>query len=56
MKGPRPVCLDCKHLVSIEGNPKCKAFPEEIPEEIWMGGNNHKKPFPGDHGIQFEPI
>jgi len=34
----------------------CDAFPEGILEEIWKGANNHKKPFPGDHGIQLEPI
>jgi hypothetical protein len=36
----------------------CKAFPppDFIPFEIWDMGIDHTKPFPGDHGIRFEPI
>jgi len=34
----------------------CKAFPKEIPEEIWTGEVKHTKPYKGDNGIQFEPI
>ena len=32
----------------------CKAFPDGIPYEITYGDNDHTKPYPGDHGIQFE--
>jgi hypothetical protein len=45
-----PICGFCIHLQK-KG---CKAFPKGIPQEIYGGGNNHHKPFPGDHGIQFE--
>ncbi len=53
-----PVCRFCKHF-SIKGSidsgfPVCDAFPDGIPVEIWKGDNNHTKPYPGDHGIQFE--
>jgi len=24
--------------------------------EIWTGENDHKKPYKGDHGIQFEKL
>jgi hypothetical protein len=34
----------------------CDAFPEGIPDEIILGGDKHRRAFPGDHGIQFEPI
>ncbi|WP_048183672.1 hypothetical protein [Methanosarcina siciliae] len=61
-----PVCTLCKHFrrqkeIKFDGlNPihehKCDAFPDRIPDEIWRGDNDHKKPFPGDHGIQFEHV
>ena len=48
-----PVCLTCKHFI-VWGS--CGAFPDGIPKEITMGENNHTKPYPGDDGIQYEPI
>jgi len=35
---------------------RCDAFPRIIPTDILFGGFDHTRPFPGDHGIQFEPI
>jgi hypothetical protein len=43
-------CDVCKHLVGIT----CKAFPEKIPDEIFMDEIAHIDPYPGDNGIQFE--
>jgi hypothetical protein len=48
-----PVCLHCRHQISYS---KCKAFPNKIPEDILIQGNQHLEPFTGDHGIQFEPV
>ena len=55
--GPRPICLLCKHY--REGQDwgdanTCAAFPDGIPEEIELGGFDHRKPFEGDMGIRFE--
>lgn len=51
------VCLRCKHL-QFEQDRTCVAFPEgnSIPLPIWMGENDHTQPYPGDNGIQFEPV
>lgn len=52
-----PVCAYCANLISgldDTGAAKCAAF-ERIPKEIWIGDNDHRRPYPGDHGIQFKP-
>jgi len=51
------VCTFCKNL-NIKKLRSCKAYPkkEGIPMIIWGGKNNHKKPYKGDNGIQFEPV
>jgi hypothetical protein len=50
-------CLDCKHLdrFNLVVGFYCAAFPEGIPDEIADGTRDHKEPYPGDNGIQFEP-
>jgi len=58
-------CFNCKHylgLKEIQEEPEiepdifnyCEAFPDGIPDEIDSGENDHRKQFPGDHGITFE--
>ena len=32
----------------------CDAFPEGIPDAIYLGGFDHRHPFEGDHGIRFD--
>jgi hypothetical protein len=53
-------CGSCKHfrlgVKVVEGQPTCDAFPDGIPDEILFGRNRHREPYPGDHGIQHEPI
>lgn len=54
-----PVCFKCKHFDrkhSFIPVFKCKAFSKRIPNSIIKYGNKHLKPYPGDHGIQFEPL
>jgi len=47
---PSEVCSRCKHL-SVGRRYEYKAFPDGIPAAIWLGENNHRQPFTGDHGI-----
>ena len=49
------VCALCLHL-DPSGERKCVAFPSGIPLPIWLGENDHREPFPGDHGVQFAPV
>lgn len=49
------ICLRCKHFDDFK--PGCEAFPEDIPEEITSGENDHAKPLEGqENDIVFEPI
>lgn len=48
-----PPCIHCIHYNS-QAMKTCKAFPEGIPDEIWLNNNPHTQSYPGDHGIQFE--
>jgi hypothetical protein len=53
-----PQCFDCIHL-DRSGDfriLRCRAFPDEIPLPIQMNKHDHRKSYPGDHGIRFEPI
>ncbi len=57
MPGISSVCSLCVHL-NLNAFParRCSAFPKGIPDEIWLGKNDHTKPYPGDNGIQFIKI
>ena len=45
-------CVLCKHYTMLL---TCEAYPDGIPFEILSGDFDHTKPYPGDHGIRFEP-
>lgn len=47
------VCLKCRHL---RDDGSCAAFGGSIPQEISEGIVDHSEPYPGDNGIQFEPL
>ena len=50
-----PQCLECKHRLP---DWTCAAFPlvpPGIPVAILLGEHDHREPYPGDHGIRFEP-
>lgn len=51
-----PICFYCKHLVRNAPwaeLPKCAAFPDGIPAEIYFEHGDHRQSRDGDHGIQF---
>jgi hypothetical protein len=50
-----PQCGVCRHMRKGAGR-KCDAFPDGIPQAIWNGSYDHRFPYPGDHGIQLEPV
>jgi hypothetical protein len=45
-------CKQCRHY---QGDGKCTAFPGGIPDPILFFEHDHRKPYPGDQGIRFEP-
>lgn len=52
----RPLCSSCKHFNGYMGRPHCLAFgARPIPDDILLGRFDHRKRYPGDHNIQYEP-
>ena len=49
----RPQCADCAYRDN-EDLFRCLAFPQGIPADILQNKIDHKKPYKGDHGIQFK--
>ena len=49
-------CAYCKNYdLDLWGTGNCRAFPDGIPMNIIVNRHNHNLPYPGDHGILFEP-
>ena len=50
------VCYYCAHWKRNDPDKMCAAFPDGVPMQIWLGDHDHREPYEGDHGIQFEPL
>ena len=51
-----PICVDCQRLhpaVYGKWGLFCDAFPDGIPEAIQQTRVDHRRPYGGDHGLQF---
>lgn len=46
-------CICCRHLYTDRIR-SCAAFPQGMPPAIVTEEHDHRKPYPGDNGIQFE--
>lgn len=48
-------CATCAHYTK-NGKKSfvCRAYPDGIPDVIINGEVDHRKPHPGDHGIQYD--
>lgn len=68
--GASAQCMGCRHYDRIGSTTDglltkavgyCTAYPQEdetspgIPMPIWSMQVDHRQPYPGDHGIQWEP-
>jgi hypothetical protein len=51
-----PSSNQCNSCIHYEGAFTCAAFPDEIPDDIFNGFFDHRKAFPGDNGVRWEPI
>lgn len=49
-----PQCVTCANLLDAGAKRQCKAYPNGIPDEVWTGLINHRRPYQGDNGIQYE--
>jgi hypothetical protein len=50
------LCDLCKHRHPATHPPTCAAYPDRIPLKILLMEVDHRQPYPGDHGIRFEPV
>lgn len=51
------VCLDCKHFINDDSNVlKCKAYPKEIPNNIFFDKSGNLCQIKNKDGVHFEML
>ena len=55
ISGQCPSCIHFRPGNTPQDRPTCAAFPRGIPTVILSGQHDHRTPYPGDHGIRYEP-
>lgn len=60
--GPVPICASCVRFspglgedLLTDSPATCAAFPRGIPDEILIGGFDHREPYAGDNGVRYMP-
>lgn len=51
--GTLPIISQCATCAHKKEGDICEAYPDGIPQEILTNEVDHKKPYFGDHGIQY---
>ena len=50
-------CMVCRHFRQESGETlTCDAYRERIPDPIFFNEKDHRRPLPGDHGIQWDAL
>lgn len=47
-------CATCARR-DLKNTLRCDAYPFGIPTAILSGKTQHREPFPGDHGLTYQP-
>jgi hypothetical protein len=60
--GPLPICASCVRYSPglgedlFDSRPaSCAAFPDGIPDDVLLGGVDHREPVEGDRGVRYMP-
>jgi hypothetical protein len=50
------ICVWCTRFRrEVRDKNVCDAFPDGIPDAVILMEHDHRCPYPGDHGLRFDP-